>query len=579
MRLFIIIFFAVCFKAKAQSGNLKPLVEAWMISDTSQTHHAEFTYARLKNKQTAKDYRLVLTQLYAYLQKHPNPRLEARIYMYDVLGKREFGLAISDADRLKLQQAIKIAKLLDDEQLTAEIYPLYAEVSPPDYLLYSLKTLTLQQKIGFSHFEFVNARFFAVSAALYRIADYRLSIYYGLQCLRLKHPGTQKADPRTRILQYDILGASYIKLKQYDSAKYYYRQLLDTLYNKPNENPTMQKNWMGVAKGNIGRILALQGDEKAATPLITEYLQTSKAFGLWENAAIAQNALAAIWLKNKNYSAALQGFKRAYNWAAKSTAPENSDIASKGMADSWRLIGKPDSAYHYYELYHQYKDSVNAMLNNSSLSVVKSKMAFDTLQNNLENTNIILKQTRVKRNFVLASLILLTVITVLFYNRKILLQKHRAQMIESKRIEAETEANQAKIQIALFTKYIIEKNDLIDELNARLLRSNIVGFNHNITESLLQYPLITDDEWEKFRQGFSNAYPGFLRALKLNTTHITPAEERLAALLYLQLTPYQIANTLGISKQSVAKGKYRLKQRLNLPAETTLEQYLLAVIA
>ncbi|HEY1202017.1 MAG TPA: LuxR C-terminal-related transcriptional regulator [Niastella sp.] len=44
--------------------------------------------------------------------------------------------------------------------------------------------------------------------------------------------------------------------------------------------------------------------------------------------------------------------------------------------------------------------------------------------------------------------------------------------------------------------------------------------------------------------------------------------------MYLDLSNQQIANTLGISKDSVTRGKRRLKQRLNLQSDDVLEVYI-----
>jgi DNA-binding CsgD family transcriptional regulator len=73
---------------------------------------------------------------------------------------------------------------------------------------------------------------------------------------------------------------------------------------------------------------------------------------------------------------------------------------------------------------------------------------------------------------------------------------------------------------------------------------------------------------------FYRAYPDFFPAFKKLVANPTPAEERLATLIYLDLSNQQIANTLGISKDSVTRGKRRLKQRLNLQADEVLEVYI-----
>ena len=98
--------------------------------------------------------------------------------------------------------------------------------------------------------------------------------------------------------------------------------------------------------------------------------------------------------------------------------------------------------------------------------------------------------------------------------------------------------------------------------------------NEQLNESLLQYTLVTDTEWEKFRLEFSKAYPDFLPSLQQILPAINPAEERLATLLCLKLTSNQIANTLGIGKESVGRSKRRLKQRLNLETGAKLEDFI-----
>jgi hypothetical protein len=50
--------------------------------------------------------------------------------------------------------------------------------------------------------------------------------------------------------------------------------------------------------------------------------------------------------------------------------------------------------------------------------------------------------------------------------------------------------------------------------------------------------------------------------------------ERLAALIFLQLNNYQIANALGIGKESVARSKRRLRTILKLAADESLEDHV-----
>jgi DNA-binding CsgD family transcriptional regulator len=72
---------------------------------------------------------------------------------------------------------------------------------------------------------------------------------------------------------------------------------------------------------------------------------------------------------------------------------------------------------------------------------------------------------------------------------------------------------------------------------------------------------------------FEKVYPGFFHSLKQQSPDITLAEQRMAALCKLQVTPKEAANLLGISPNSVNKTRQRLRSRLGLDPDANLEQY------
>ena len=572
------LFVALNFSAKAQSELIKPYIKAWEVSDTSQTHQAEKTYSLLKKTRNKAEYYQVINQMYAYLKENPDDRLWIRTAMYEVYGKIELGIwkvpEFPKGGPLILK-CIKIASQLNDNQLMAELYAQYAELSPTasSYVLYNLKAIELQKKVGTSHFVYVANRYYNVGLGLYLNEDYKQSINYGLKFLSFNSDEKKGTDPHLYIMINDLIGASYFRLGNNDSSKYYYQKILDTLTKKPDPSIYYQKLWVAIAKGNIGRVLGLQNQDDKAIPLIKEHLEVSLSEGSWNNVAMAENNLGAIYLKNKAYGKALNEFRNAYHYALKDNLLKEKVLASKGMADVFRATKQTDSAFAYYALHQKYRDSLIENVNRGKLSAITASIAFDDMQASLHKANDTINSQRFTRNIILVAIVLLTVIALLFYNRKMLQQKHLAEVLISKQREAEQEANQARTQISSFTENIIEKENLITNLQKQLT----VGYEQ-LNESLLQYTLVTDTEWEKFRMEFTKAYPSFLPSLQKVLPTINPAEERLATLLCLKLTPNQIANTLGISKDSVGRSKRRLKQRLNLNADAVLEDFICRLV-
>jgi hypothetical protein len=448
-----------------------------------------------------------------------------------------------------------------------------------DFLLYNLKALELQRKIGLNHFSFVHNRFFSISYALFHTKDYRESVSFGRECLLFKNVEVKKWDARVYLFQLDIIGASYLKLGKCDSSIYFYQQIIDTLLKKPDPLPFMQKLWPSIAKGNIGHALIMKGQEAQGLPMVKEQLRVGLETGQFNNAAIAQNVLAAVDFKHQNYGLANQKWKAALRYAIKGLVEEQQVIALKGISESYLYLQQPDSARLYADRYQQLNERRMAAVNAIKLDRLRSQMAFDNLQNNYSETNYKLSREKLLRNFILIGVFLLMIIVLLIYNRDHIRTKYRrAEMLRQQK-ETEKQVLEAREQVIAFSKNILEKDRLIYSLN-KALKSHATDIEEkNINATLLNYVLVTDREWEKFKEMVSNAYPGFFVRLESLIADITPAEERLASLICLQLSDRQMASMLGISKESVSRSKRRLKQRIAIPDGLTLEDYICSLNA
>lgn len=572
--LFLPLLLIACLSLHAQDALIRPFLKAWKVDDTSQTHQAQVFYDDLRFKRDTAHYRQVVAALHGWLAENPDKRLEARAIIYEALGAREFGLPMQQYIS-QLQKAMSYAHELGDDQLMAEIYALYAGMaSEVNYPLYNFKAIELMRQVGFSHFAYVHNRFFDISRALYLTQDYRQSIDYGLSCLRLRDTDPAHWDDFIYIFQLDILGACYKQLGLYDSVLYYYGQLESFLPGKLLEDERFRLLWKGIARGNRGHVLALQGKYAEALPLVQDHWRTSHEQHDLLNQALSGNALAYIYRRQGLATQALYYWRQALAAALRSDSPDNAQQAAKGIAELMQESGQKDSAVHYFERYHEHKDTLAARLDRNRLSAIQARMAFDDLQYKLQKSQVALDTTRFTRNVILVAIVVAALIALLLYNRYRLKHQLALQRIQRQREQAEQEALRAREQVTAFTTHIIEKNNLIATLQQQLVSKDQPATDDEVPPALLQYTLFTDTEWEKFKVEFAKAYPAFLHTLRSRVEQITPAEERLAALLYLQLNTYQIANTLGISKDSVLRSKRRLKKRLELPEAVTVEEYI-----
>ena len=123
------------------------------------------------------------------------------------------------------------------------------------------------------------------------------------------------------------------------------------------------------------------------------------------------------------------------------------------------------------------------------------------------------------------------------------------------------------------------KNRLIEELEMKLTDRHLAqdhDFSPAENNAFRSMKILTDDDWERFRQQFELSFPGFIAGLKNEFPTITAAEIRLFLLLKLGFDNKEIAGTLGISSDSVLRSRHRLRVKLELTDTRDLDSFIMA---
>jgi CHASE3 domain sensor protein len=135
-----------------------------------------------------------------------------------------------------------------------------------------------------------------------------------------------------------------------------------------------------------------------------------------------------------------------------------------------------------------------------------------------------------------------------------------------------------KEQLDLYTRRLFEKSELIEQLSneIEILKKKPAADHEQVQKfnEVLNSTILTDDDWEQFKKTFDGVYPNFFASLRYRFPDITAAELRLAALIKMNLTLKEAANALGISADSVKKSRYRLKKKIELGEEDSLEDFI-----
>jgi tetratricopeptide (TPR) repeat protein/DNA-binding CsgD family transcriptional regulator len=392
---------------------------------------------------------------------------------------------------------------------------------------------------------------------LYKTRDYERAMFYTKKSTE-GLPDTVHSKSRIMSNQ-NTIALCWQRMEKYDSAFFYFddalrmaKELKDSL-------------WISIISGNEGQIFFAQKNYPVAKQLLEYDYHQSKKFGELASAANSLQWVARIDLLEGRKDSALYRVKECLKLLDPASSSNYWENVYYATADVYKALGNADSAYKYAQLYNQTHDLIERKVANSRLEI--SRIKLENLQNSLAIKNLHREKQaeELKRNFLLVAIVMLSVIIILILNRQ------RQRSLHKKRL-AEAESISAKEQLAMFRQNIIEKTNLIEKLQAQVEQKETTAEQFQILDELSQQTILTENDWERFKKLFEKIHPGFFVKLKERSIDITVAEQRMAALTRLHLTAKQMASMLGISPISVHKTRQRLKQRLQLDSEASLEE-------
>jgi tetratricopeptide (TPR) repeat protein len=339
--------------------------------------------------------------------------------------------------------------------------------------------------------------------------------------------------------------------------------------------------WTARVLGNIARVLYQQQKFDSAWALLQTDYGVSKQRGIYDNAASASGWKARASLALGNKTAAITEAREAISLLALWPNGPYLRDTYYALTQIFRAMGQYDSAFYYSERYSALNDSLEKEVATSSLAISRARLNNEVSRFNIQKLNREKETVLLWRNIMIASIIIVSLIALLIINRQRLKEKIKTEKAEQEHLKMvqekqlmETEIASAKEQLQMFTANIVEKTNLIEKLESQVKGREANHEQQAIISELARLTILTEDDWNKFRNLFEKIYPGFFMKLKDSFPDITSAEQRMAALTRLRLTTRQIASMLGISVDSVHKSRQRLRQRLNLGADASLEEVL-----
>lgn len=450
-----------------------------------------------------------------------------------------------------------------------------------------LKALEVYDKIGFNKVPNIGKVLHEVALHYYFFRDYEEVIR--LMNISLQFPPFNK---QLDIQRYNNLAVSYMKMKKYDKASYFFYKGLD-LAKKYRSHI-----WIGILSGNIGELYYNQEDYKHSLFFYQQNFEynnddlysavkmksTTNMVKVYVKLDSIQKAREFLNISERIFSR-LDTMTFSYQKARHLGDQQQLEVAKKqyfeAKIDYLKSTGDFRSTVKYQDSLVKIGKKLEGTYNSAVGMIASHKLMIQKKELQL------IQKKQEKANQQLVYIILISIVLILasigywhLYRSKQKKKRQNERLINLNRVsilekrKTEQELNATKIEVFLNINKVNEHSKIIVRLENELVqikKTEIIQKKQiaEVLHKLKTMKILTDEDWHDFQRNFEMVYPEFINALRAYTPAMTASEMRYLMLTKLGLTNKEMAGILGVSDAAIRVVWNRLRKKLNLTLEDT----------
>lgn len=394
-----------------------------------------------------------------------------------------------------------------------------------------------------------------IGRAYYRFGDYEKAIPYFKEVAALPIRDFYLNRWRHAI---NTMGLAYRELGRWNESDACFRRLIGHASGESEQ-------WVGIASGNLAQNLYRRRNYGEAVPLFEKDIRIAEQYEDFGLAAGSTIPMADILIQWGRLTPAKAYIDKSLAYIRQSAQLDRLRLLYPVMSKWYAAMGQGNEAAAYLDsalaANKRFTDKFNAL----KLMRANQEIAAGQQAAVLHKLAAEAARQRMVRNTVIGGLLAALVATLAIY--RVVIHRNRAQhRIQRMELEqAQRELDHAHKLLEGYTNKILH--------NSRILRSMEGNPHGEIEESSVQQlrasTILTESDWEDFKEQFHKVYPGFTDRLVSRHSDLTPAEIRYLLLLRLELSHPEIAHALGISPASLRVTWHRLRKKIGLPADLT----------
>ena len=291
---------------------------------------------------------------------------------------------------------------------------------------------------------------------------------------------------------------------------------------------------------------------------------------------ISYRSLGDVLYQEKKYQPALDYYQNSLRFAKE--VADNFEIVRDylNIANTYEQIGNIPKAYEYRKKYSVMHDSIFSQENNQKISALELRYKTEKSEQEIAILEEKEKTAKLQRLGLIAGLLTtLVVFGLLYYSIR---QRMKRNRLEREHVKAELEFK--KKELTSHALHLAKKNEVLEGLKqkaAELKKTEGGGKAYQELIQTINFDQQDDKVWENFTHYFEAVHKDFEKEAVSRYPDITKNELRLMALLKMNMSSKEIANILNISSDGVKKARQRLRKKMQLSPEDSLETAILSI--
>ena len=373
------------------------------------------------------------------------------------------------------------------------------------------------------------------------------------------------------------IATSYLAMNRYDEALGYFENALQ-IGREFKFVDAEAAALIGLGKTNM--LIGKNGDSEK---FLTDGLNLHQNLGFKKEIASDLNALAELNLQIGNTEAAIQNTARAIRLSRDVGALHDMSESYRIQSRAFELQNTKGLALNAFKNFKSINDSIFNASKSQQIEELNTIYETEKKEQQIalqENEIVLLEEKQraaaLQNTLLIGGIIaLVSLFGLLFYGIR---QKMKRNKLEKEKVDAELAFK--KKELTTHALNLARKNETLENLKIKAQElKNKEGSNSGYNQLInsINFDLQDDNNWQNFSRYFEEVHKDFNSNVKTKYPQISSNELRLLALLKMNLSSKEIANILNISPEGIKKARYRLRKKLNLTTEDSLQDLVLSL--